>query len=132
MKVREDYRILDIIELILSNHDKRTCYPRPGCVTIRETIFKIGLRLPLHPFLHRIAVLWSYFDPIEPKLIEVDGGVMDVVVYCIIRSKYTSYVFQTVYMPKSPRGGKTKDDIILSSWEAHIPFVLHLSTSIKD
>lgn len=52
------------------------------------------------------------------------------------KASYTTDMQLIFFKPytclKSLRGGKTKDDIILSSWGAHIPFVLDLLTSIKD
>lgn len=47
---RERYRILDTIAMFVPTPNEMACYPREGCVVVREAILSWGMKLPLHPF----------------------------------------------------------------------------------
>ncbi|CAA3010590.1 Hypothetical predicted protein [Olea europaea subsp. europaea] len=94
------------IDLILPEPDERACYPRPGCVAISEAILRAGLRLPIHHFFRMRRHL----------------GV-----------EMPFSVFQTLYIPKVIAGrDKTRGWYYLTSWGSLTPFVLDLSSSIKE
>lgn len=45
------YYIPSYIELLVPEANEHACYPRAGCVAVSKFLFKVRIRLPLHPFL---------------------------------------------------------------------------------
>lgn len=51
--LREQFEILDDVELIVPGPNDLSSRPLPGCVTLSTEFFREGLHLPFHPFLRR-------------------------------------------------------------------------------
>ena len=57
--LRERYRVPDSVSFRLPGRGETADAPPPGCVAFYEYFFKVGVRLPLHPFIRNFLRLYK-------------------------------------------------------------------------
>ncbi|KAL2481393.1 Plus3 domain-containing protein [Abeliophyllum distichum] len=136
-KLREAYRILADIELILPGPNERACFPRRGCIALHLNAFVSGMRLPLHPMFRRILRAYG----LAPTQVAPNGWSQMVGgMYLWFRHSFGMemplHVFQTVYQPRKLPKKKGREEearwYYFCPWGSHKPLVTGCPSSIKQ
>lgn len=127
-EIRERYCMPHNIEMLVPDADERACYSRPGCVAVSEYLFKMGTRLPLHPFFR--AVLRNFMlssTQVLPNRWSQLVGSYFLWKEVSMGEDMLLHVFQLRVLGKD----ESKGWCYITSWGSHAPFVVGLPSSIK-